>query len=98
MPQLRQLIAGFSLQWPRFEPRSGHAETCGGQNDTGARFLRTLQFPLPLIPPNAPQSSSSYTGAGTIGQIVVDIPNGLSHPIPPQVEKRYKLLLQTKSI
>jgi hypothetical protein len=29
---------------------------CGGQNGTGAGLLRVLQFPLPSIPPTAPQS------------------------------------------
>jgi hypothetical protein len=33
---------------------------CGGQSGTGTGFLRVLLFPLPiLIPPTAPQSSSS---------------------------------------
>jgi hypothetical protein len=35
---------------------------CGGQSGTGAGFLRVLRFPLPIvIPPIAPQSSSSIT-------------------------------------
>jgi hypothetical protein len=44
---------------------------CGGQSGTAAGFLRTLRFPLLIIPPTAPHSSSS--GTGTIGQIVADI-------------------------
>jgi hypothetical protein len=33
---------------------------CGGQSDTGAGFLRVLQFPLPIFTPRtAPHSSSS---------------------------------------
>jgi hypothetical protein len=36
---------------------------CGGQNDTGAGFLRVLRFPLSvLIPPTAPHSSSITRG------------------------------------
>jgi hypothetical protein len=27
---------------------------CGGQNGTGAGFLRVLRFPLPIIPPISP--------------------------------------------
>jgi hypothetical protein len=62
--------------------------TCGGQNDNGAGFLRVLRFPLPiLIPPIAPHSSSS--GAGTIGQLVADVPSGLSLT-PPQEAKKKK--------
>jgi hypothetical protein len=42
---------------------------CGGQSGTGAGFLRVLWFPLPIILSIAPQSSSSSSsGAGTIGQ------------------------------
>jgi hypothetical protein len=55
---------------------------CGGQSGTGAGFLRVLRFPLPiLIPPTAPHTSSS--GAGTIGQLVADVPSGL-RLTPPQ--------------
>jgi hypothetical protein len=36
---------------------------CGGQNGTGAGFLRVLRFPLPIfIPPTAPHSSSIIRG------------------------------------
>jgi queuine/archaeosine tRNA-ribosyltransferase len=55
----------------------------GGQRDNRAGSLRVLRFPLPLIPPTAPHSLS---GVGTIGQIVADVPNGLSLT-PAQEEK-----------
>jgi hypothetical protein len=29
---------------------------CGGQNGTGAGFLRVLRFPLPIIPSISPSS------------------------------------------
>jgi hypothetical protein len=55
---------------------------CGGHNGTGAGFLRTLRFFLPIIiPPISPHSSS--TGAGTKGQTVADVPSELSLT-PPQ--------------
>jgi hypothetical protein len=63
---------------------------CGGQSGTGAGFLRVLRFPLPvLIPPTAPHSSSS-SGAGTRGQLVADVPSGLSLT-PKQETKKKKL-------
>jgi hypothetical protein len=41
----------------------------------GAGFLRVLRFPLPIIIlPNYPSSESP--GAGTIGQLVGDVPSG----------------------
>jgi hypothetical protein len=56
---------------------------CGGQSCAGADFLRVLRFTLSiLIPLTAPQSPY-IIGAGTIGQLVADVPNRLSL-IPPQ--------------
>jgi hypothetical protein len=73
--------APVSLRLPtaaaRVQAQARSCGICGGQSGIGAGFLRVLQFPLPiLIPPTAPHSSSS--GAGTIGQIVADVPNGPS--------------------
>jgi hypothetical protein len=52
---------------------------CCGRSSTGAGFLLVLRFPLPIcIPPIAPQSSSSSSETGIIGQTVAAVPNGLS--------------------
>jgi hypothetical protein len=55
---------------------------CGGQSGTRVGSLRVLRIPLPiLIPPTAPQSSSSSSEAGTIGQTLVAELCGLKfHP------------------
>jgi hypothetical protein len=59
---------------------------CGGQSNTGACFLRVLRFPLSiLILPTAPHSSS---GAGTVGQLVADVPSGLSLTPPQENNKK----------
>jgi hypothetical protein len=51
-----------------------------------AGFLRVLRFSLPiLILPAALYSSSLSSGAGTIGQLVANIPNRLS--LTPQEEE-----------
>jgi hypothetical protein len=48
-----QAVSGWLR--PGFNLRSGGI--CGGQNATGAGFMRVLPFPLPiLIPPTAPHS------------------------------------------
>jgi hypothetical protein len=61
---------------------------CGGQSGAGAGFLRVLWFPLPiLIPPTAPLSSI-ITGAGTIGQLVADVPSGPSLTPPQETKKK----------
>jgi hypothetical protein len=55
------------------------------------RFLRVLRFPVPiLIPPTTPQSSS---GAGTIGQLVADVPSGLSLTPPQETKKKSKTII-----
>jgi hypothetical protein len=62
---------------------------CGGQSGTEAGFLRVLRFPLQiLIPPAAPHSTSSINRAGTIGQLVADVPSGLSRTPPQETEKK----------
>jgi hypothetical protein len=50
----------------------------GGQSGSGAGFLRLLRFPLPVLIPLTASHSSSISGAGTIGQLVADVPSGLS--------------------
>jgi hypothetical protein len=62
---------------------------CGGQNGTGARFVRVLRFPLPiLIPPNAPYSSiiRGWYNRPT----VADVPNGLSLTPARETKKKKK--------
>jgi hypothetical protein len=52
---------------------------CGGQSGTGAGFLRVRRFPLPfLIPPMLHIHHHLSSGTGTIGQLVADVPSGLS--------------------
>jgi hypothetical protein len=81
-PYLRLLVAGFPLRLPGFELQASHVGFVVDSVALGQVSLRVLRFPLPiLIPPTAPHSSSS--GAGTIGQLVADVPSGLSlnsHP------------------
>jgi hypothetical protein len=55
----------------RIQVRS--SEICGGESGAGAGLLRVFRFPLPILIPGTASS-----GAGTIGQLVVDVPSGLS--------------------
>jgi hypothetical protein len=59
---------------------------CGGQSAAGPGFLRVLRVPLPFIPPNSPSSQSP--GAGTIGQLVADVPSGPSLDSTPHYENK----------
>jgi hypothetical protein len=59
---------------------------CGGRSGIGAGLFRVLRFPLPfLIPPTAPHSSS---GAGTIGQLVADLPSAPSLTSRQEAKKK----------
>jgi hypothetical protein len=52
-----------------------------------AGFLQVLRLPLPiLIPPTGPHSHHLSPGAGTIGQLMAEVPSGLSLT-PPQETK-----------
>jgi hypothetical protein len=74
-------IAQVVSRWlPTAVARVRSCGICDGQSDTGAGFLRVLRFPLTLIPPIVP--CSSLSGAGTVCQIVANMPSGLSHPTP----------------
>jgi hypothetical protein len=77
--QGRAIAQAVSRQLPnaadRFRAQARLSGVCGGKSGTGRSFLRVLLFPLPiLIPQTAPHSSSSE--AGTIDQLVADIPSG----------------------
>jgi hypothetical protein len=62
---------------------------CGAQSGTGAGYFRVFQFPLTiLIPPTVPQSSSCSIRGGTIGQLVADVPSGLSLTPPQETTKK----------
>jgi hypothetical protein len=69
-----------------FRAQVRSCEICGGQSGTGIGSVRVLRFPLPVSPPIAPLSSSSSSGASTVGQIVAGVPSGLSLTPPQETE------------
>jgi hypothetical protein len=80
----------------RVRARVWSSGICGGQSGAGAGFLRVIRFPLPIfIPPNSPSSQSP--GAGTIGQLLADVPNGPSLDSTPYYENKKKQGILTKS-
>jgi hypothetical protein len=67
---------------------------CGGQSGIGARFLRILRFLLPiLIPPTLHIHHHLSSGAGTIGQLLADVPSGLSLTPPQETKKTNNIIL-----
>jgi hypothetical protein len=68
--------------WVRAQVRS--CGICGGQRGTGGGFLRVLRISLPIL---IPYSSSSTIRGWYIGQIVADVPSGLS--LTPPTPRNY---------
>jgi hypothetical protein len=58
---------------------------CGGQSGNAAGFLRVLRFHLSILIPTTASHLSS--GSGTKGQIVADVPSGLTPPQETNKEK-----------
>jgi hypothetical protein len=89
MPYLRRLIAGFPLRRPGFEPGSGHVGFVVDKVAVGQVFLGTS------VSPTNSQSTDIHhhvlSRTGTIGQLVADVPSGLSLT-PPQETKKKTML------
>jgi hypothetical protein len=62
-----------------------------GQSGTEAGFLRVLRFPLPILIPH----TYILSGAGKIGQLVVDVRNGPSLTKPHETNKKIDIVIQT---
>jgi hypothetical protein len=66
---------------------------CGEQSDTGTGFLRVFPFPMIILIPYT-AAHSSFTIKDwyvTTGQIMTDVPSGLSLTTPQESEKKNKL-------
>jgi hypothetical protein len=66
-PLARAIAQAVSRRFPtaaaRVRAQFRSCSVCGGQNGTGAGFIRVLRVSLPiLIPPTAPHSSSIIRG------------------------------------
>jgi hypothetical protein len=73
----------------RFPSQVGSCWICGGQNGIVAGFLQVLQFPLQIvIPPTAHNHHHLSSRAGTISQIVADVPSGLNLTPPHRTQRK----------
>jgi hypothetical protein len=83
-----RLVTGIPSRRPWIEPRSGHVGFVVDKVALGQVFFRVLRFPLPiLIPPTAPHSF--VIRGGTTGQLVADVPSGLSLTPLQETKKGY---------
>jgi hypothetical protein len=85
--KLRRLVAGFPQRRPGFEPRSGHVRSVVDKVPLGQVFFEYFGLPCQFSFHRLLHTHHLSTGAGTIGQLVADVPSGLSLT-PPQETKR----------
>jgi hypothetical protein len=93
VPQLRRLFVGSPPRRPGFEHRSGHV---GFVLDRAA--LRQISseyfgFPCQFSFQRLLHIHELSSGAGTIGQLVADVPSGLSLTPLKEIKKKFIILL-----
>jgi hypothetical protein len=64
---------------------------CGRQSGTGQVFSEYFGFPCQFSFHRLLHTHNLLSGAGTIGQIVADVPSGLSLTPPQETKKKKKL-------
>jgi hypothetical protein len=91
VPELRRLVTGFPSRRPGFDPRSGHVGFVVDKVALGQVFSEYFGFHCRFSFHWLLHTHQLSSGAGTIGQILGDVPSGLS-PTPPQETKKRKEL------
>jgi hypothetical protein len=87
VPELRRIVAGFPARWPWFEPRSGHVGFVVNKVTLGQVFSEYFGFTCQFSFHTLPHTHHLSSVAGTIGQLVAEVPSGLS-----MTEKNYRSL------
>jgi hypothetical protein len=84
-----QLTCGRAIaQAARFEPRSGHVGFVVDSVALGQVFSEYFGFPCQFSFHQLLLIHDLSSGAGTIGQLVADVPSGLSFTRPQETKKR----------
>jgi hypothetical protein len=78
VPKLWRLVADFPPRRPGFQPRSGHVGFVVNKVALGQVFSKYLGFPCQFSFHRLLHTHHLSSGPGTIGQLVVDVPSGLS--------------------
>jgi hypothetical protein len=87
---LRQLVAGFPQRWPGFDPRSSNVGFVVNKVALGQVFSKYFDIPCQSSFHQLLHSHHHLSsGAGTIGQLVADVPSGFSLT-PPEGTKEIK--------
>jgi hypothetical protein len=88
VPLLRQLVAAFPPRRPGFEPMSGHVEFMVGKVALGQVTSVYFGFPYQSFHRLLHTKHHPSSAAGTIVQMVADVPSGLSLTPPQETKKR----------
>jgi hypothetical protein len=88
---LRWLVAGFPPRLPRFDPRLSHVGFVVDKVALGQVFSENVGFPCQFSFHQMFHTHLS-TGAGAIGQLVANVPSGLSLT-PPHKTKKIEYIL-----
>jgi hypothetical protein len=78
-----------TLRRPEFEPRSGHLGFVAVKVALGQDFSEYVGFPFHLSFHRLLQTHHLSSGAGTIGELVVDAPSGLSSAPSKETKNKY---------
>jgi hypothetical protein len=91
VPQLRRVVASFPPRRPGFDPRSRQVGFVVDKLALGQVFTDYFGFPCQFSFHQLLHTHLS-SGAGTIGQLVADIPRGLTVPSHPnKIKKKFHI-------
>jgi hypothetical protein len=79
-------VAGFPTRWPGFDPRSDHVGFVVDKMTAEQVFSEYYGFSCHFSFHQMIHTHLSF-GAGTIGQLVADVPSGLSLAPPHEIKK-----------
>jgi hypothetical protein len=96
-PWLRRLVTGFPSRRPAFESKSGHVGFMVDKVAPEQVFSEYFGFLCQFSFHRLLHTHHLSSGAGTIGQLVADVPSGLSLTPPPQGTKKKSELLWLSS-
>jgi hypothetical protein len=84
MPQFRRLVFGLPPWRPGFEPRLRHVGFVADKVTLGQVFSEAFGFPCQFSFHRLLHTHYLSFGAGTVGQLVADVPSGLISLTPLQ--------------
>jgi hypothetical protein len=92
VPSLRRLIAGFPPRRLVFDPMSCRTGFVADKVGPGQDFSEYFCFPCQFSFHRLLHTYHLSSRAGTIGQILADVPSGLSLTSPQEIKKNYMQL------